>query len=72
MVKANPAQLVSQLLYVQRYRSRSASGGGGEEAFCLMNLMAVVEFLENVDLAVLGLGGGAAGRVIRFVPIQVA
>ncbi|EJD48228.1 hypothetical protein AURDEDRAFT_113071 [Auricularia subglabra TFB-10046 SS5] len=53
VVKANPAQLVSHLLYVQRFRSRSVQG---EESYCLVNLMAVVEFLENVDMSALGLG----------------
>jgi hypothetical protein len=62
VVKANPSQLVSHLLYVQRFRSRSV---GGEESFCLINLLAVVEFLENVDLAVLGLG--SSDKVMRCV-----
>ncbi|KAF8993241.1 hypothetical protein BDQ17DRAFT_1368587 [Cyathus striatus] len=31
-------------------------GVGGEESYCLINMMAVAEFLENVDLAALGLG----------------
>ncbi|KAI5124222.1 hypothetical protein M0805_005072 [Coniferiporia weirii] len=52
VVKANPPQLVSHLLYTQRFRHRSV---GGEESYCLINLMAVVEFLENVDLGALGL-----------------
>ena len=52
VVKANPSQLVSHLLYTQRFRNRSV---GGEESYCLVNLMAVVEFLENVDLGALGL-----------------
>lgn len=42
VVKANPVQLVSQLLFIQRYRSRHV---GGEESFCLINFLAVVEFL---------------------------
>ncbi|CCM02617.1 uncharacterized protein FIBRA_04720 [Fibroporia radiculosa] len=54
VVKANPPRLVSNLLYIQRFRRESA--GGGEEGYCLINLMAVAEFLENVDLAALGLG----------------
>jgi hypothetical protein len=62
VVKTNPSQLVSHLLYVQRFRSRSV---GGEESFCLINLMAVVEFLENVDLAVLGLT--SSEKVMRYV-----
>ncbi|KAF8074643.1 hypothetical protein FPV67DRAFT_1665396 [Lyophyllum atratum] len=53
VVKANPPHLVSSLLYTQRYRNQSV---GGEESYCLINLMAVAEFLENVDLAALGLG----------------
>ncbi|KAG6884291.1 hypothetical protein C0993_012436 [Termitomyces sp. T159_Od127] len=53
VVKANPPHLVSSLLYTQRYRNQSI---GGEESYCLVNLMAVAEFLENVDLAALGLG----------------
>lgn len=52
VVKANPPQLVSHLLYTQRFRNQSF---GGEESYCLVNLMAVVEFLENVDLGALGL-----------------
>ncbi|TFY61073.1 hypothetical protein EVJ58_g4731 [Rhodofomes roseus] len=54
VVKANPPRLVSNLLYIQRFRRESASGG--EEGYCLINLMAVAEFLENVDLVALGLG----------------
>jgi len=42
VVKANPVQLVSQLLFIERYRSRRV---GGEESFCLINFLAVVEFL---------------------------
>lgn len=61
VVKANPAHLVSHLLYVQRYRNNRI---GGEEGFCLINLMAVVEFLEHVDLAALGLGDSE--RVMRY------
>ncbi|CAG8743439.1 10002_t:CDS:2, partial [Acaulospora colombiana] len=57
VVKANPSELVSHLLYVQRYRMRASAGG--EEGFCLINLLAVVEFLENVDLAALGLADSA-------------
>lgn len=54
VVKANPPNLVSHLLFTQRFRNHSV---GGEEGYCLVNLMAVAEFLENVDLGVLGLGG---------------
>jgi hypothetical protein len=53
VVKTNPPRLVSNLLYTQRFRNQSIAG---EESYCLINLMAVAEFLENVDLAALGLG----------------
>ncbi|KAJ2915560.1 hypothetical protein MD484_g4848, partial [Candolleomyces efflorescens] len=55
VVKANPPRLLSNLLFTQRFRNH---GVGGEESYCLINLMAVAEFLENVDLEGLGLGGG--------------
>lgn len=52
VVKANPSHLVSNLLFTQRFRNQSI---GGEESYCLINMMAVAEFLENVDMAALGL-----------------
>ncbi|KAF8334397.1 hypothetical protein F5887DRAFT_1139443 [Amanita rubescens] len=61
VVKSNPPHLVSHLLFTQRFRSSCCSSSspfsssGGEENYCLINLMAVAEFLENVDLAALGL-----------------
>ena len=62
VVKANPSQLVSHLLYTQRYRNKAF---GGEESYCLINLMAVVEFLENVDLAALGLKDSES-KILRY------
>ncbi|KAG0701109.1 hypothetical protein DFH29DRAFT_580744 [Suillus ampliporus] len=56
VVKSNPSRLVSHLLFTQRYRN--AAFAGGEERYCLINLMAVVEFLENVDLKAVGVGEG--------------
>ncbi|KAH9004555.1 hypothetical protein EDB86DRAFT_1959670 [Lactarius hatsudake] len=53
VVKANPSHFVSHLLYAQRFRNQRV---GGEESYCLVNLMAVADFLENVDLKALGLG----------------
>ena len=71
IVKANPTELVSNLLYVQRYRMRSAAGG--EEGFCLINLLAAVEFLENVDLGALGLGDSArVMSVADLAPLPLA
>ena len=52
VVKSNPPHLLSHLLYTQRFRNETF---GGEESYCLINLLAVAEFLENVDLAALGL-----------------
>ncbi|KAF9266281.1 hypothetical protein L218DRAFT_956646 [Marasmius fiardii PR-910] len=46
VVKANPPHLVSHLLFTQRFRNRSF---GGEEAYCLVNLMAVAEFIGALD-----------------------
>ena len=63
VVKANPPRLVSHLLYTQRFRNQSV---GGEESYCLVNLMAVAEFLENVDLAALGLVD-SENKILRFV-----
>ncbi|KAH9967439.1 hypothetical protein BC827DRAFT_1174176 [Russula dissimulans] len=51
VVKANPSHFVSHLLYAQRFRNQRI---GGEEGYCLVNLMAVADFLENVDLKVSG------------------
>ena len=62
VVKTNPPHLVSNLLYTQRFRNQSV---GGEESYCLINLMAVAEFLENVDLAALGLGD--SDKVMRYI-----
>ncbi|KAH8829517.1 hypothetical protein DL96DRAFT_1708647 [Flagelloscypha sp. PMI_526] len=56
VLKSNPPHLVSNLLFVQRWRWREGGGAlGGEEGFCLINLMAVADFLEHVDLEGLGL-----------------
>ena len=63
VVKANPSHFVSHLLYTQRFRNQCV---GGEESYCLVNLMAVADFLENVDLKALGLGESEK-KVMRFV-----
>src|SRR6266478_4959639 len=63
VVKANPSHFVSHLLYTQRFRNQRI---GGEESYCLVNLMAVADFLENVDLKALGLGESEK-KVMRFV-----
>ncbi|ETW79165.1 hypothetical protein HETIRDRAFT_420333 [Heterobasidion irregulare TC 32-1] len=53
VVKSNPQHLVSHLLFTQRFRNQRF---GGEESYCIVNIMAVADFLENVDLKALGLG----------------
>jgi hypothetical protein len=62
VVKCNPPHLVSNLLFIQRFRNQSV---GGEESYCLINLMAVAEFLENVDMV--GLGLEDCEKVMRSV-----
>jgi hypothetical protein len=61
IVKANPNRLVSHLLYAQRYRAAVATSG--EAQYAIVNMTAAVEFLENVDLAELGLS--SAEKVLR-------
>ncbi|KAK0499075.1 hypothetical protein EDD18DRAFT_1250628 [Armillaria luteobubalina] len=70
VVKSNPPHLVSHVLYTQRYRHRHANG---EENYCVINLMAVIEFLENVDLKSLGLGqeGGRVLSTADLTPIPI-
>ncbi|KAJ6614678.1 hypothetical protein B0H10DRAFT_2044325 [Mycena sp. CBHHK59/15] len=70
VVKSNPPRLVSHLLYTQRFHVMPSGIAQGEEAFCLVNLMAVAEFLENVDLEALGLGdGGISTEDLTPIPI---
>ncbi|PBK86415.1 hypothetical protein ARMGADRAFT_1169145 [Armillaria gallica] len=70
VVKSNPPHLVSHVLYSQRYRHKHANG---EENYCVINLMAVIEFLENVDLKSLGLGqeGGRVLSTADLTPIPI-
>lgn len=62
VVKSNPAQLASHLMYLRRYRSAICLTG--EASYAIVNLTAVVEFLEHVDMAELGLGDHS-DKVIR-------
>jgi len=56
------------LLYTQRFRNERF---GGEEGYCLVNMLAVADFLENVDLAALGLGAEPATSTAELSPIPV-
>lgn len=62
VVKSNPPQLASHLMFLRRYRSAICLTG--EASYAIVNLTAVVEFLEHVDLAELGLGS-ESDKVIR-------
>ena len=62
VVKSNPPQLASQLMFLRRYRSAICLTG--EASYAIVNLTAVVEFLEHVNLAELGLGD-ESDKVIR-------
>ena len=64
VVKSNPPQLASHLMFLRRYRSAICLTG--EASYAIVNLTAVVEFLEHVDLAELGLGSDS-DKVIRSV-----
>ena len=64
VVKSNPPQLASHLMYIRRYRSAICLTGEG--SYAIVNLTAVVEFLEHVDPTDLGLGDGS-DKVIRYV-----
>jgi hypothetical protein len=66
IVKSNPARLVSHLLYIQRYRTSLCATG--EANYVTVNVTAAVEFLENVDLADLGLS--SAEKVMRWVKLS--
>ncbi|KAK6906608.1 hypothetical protein I203_100594 [Kwoniella mangroviensis CBS 8507] len=67
VVKSNPPQLASQLMYLRRYRSAICLTG--EASYAIVNLTAVVEFLEHVDLAELGLGG-QSDRVMSIADLS--
>lgn len=67
VVKANPAQLASQLMYLQRYRSAICLEG--EASYAIVNLTAVVEFIEHVQLSELGLPDSQVISVEDLSPI---
>jgi hypothetical protein len=67
VVRSNPPQLASQLMYLRRYRSAICLTG--EASYAMVNVTAVVEFLEHVDLAELGLGG-ESDRVMSIADLS--
>ena len=62
VVQANPTHLASHLAFIQRFRAESLLLG--EASYCLVNLQAVLEFLLNVDMNVLGL---STSRILESV-----
>ncbi|KAJ3734553.1 hypothetical protein DFJ43DRAFT_1037753 [Lentinula guzmanii] len=58
VVISNPPRLISHLLFTQRFpfthtfqaSLQNRSSAAGEQAYCLVNLMAVAEFIGNLDL----------------------
>ena len=62
VVKSNPFQLVSNLLFIQRFRAEGMMSG--EASYALVNVTAAIEFLRSVDLSELGLGDSY--RIIGF------
>ena len=67
VVRSNPPQLASHLMYLRRYRSAICLTG--EASYAMVNVTAVVEFLEHVDLAELGLGGDS-DRVMSIADLS--
>lgn len=67
VVKSNPAHLASQLMYVRRYRSNILLRG--DQSYAIVNLTAVIEFLEHVSLAELGLGSYSS-RVLSVADLS--
>ncbi len=55
IIRSNPLHLVSNLLYIQRYRAEALLRG--ESAYSLVNMQAAVAFIENVEPAALGFEG---------------
>ncbi|KAJ3767544.1 hypothetical protein FB446DRAFT_754590 [Lentinula raphanica] len=80
VVISNPPRLVSHLLFTQRFlfthtfqaTSPSSSSAAGEQAYCLVNLMAVAEFIGNLDLeAVVSARDSALVPADGLMPVPV-
>lgn len=55
VVASNPPRLISHLLFTQRFLfthrfETNGPSAAGEQAYCLVNLMAVAEFIGSLDL----------------------
>lgn len=60
VVRHNPPQFTSHLLFVQRFHAESLLRG--EASYCATNFSAVVEFLNEVDIGSLGLSSAQISR----------
>ena len=49
VVKSNPPQLASHLMYLRRFRSAICLTG--ETSYAIVNLTAVIDFIEHVQLS---------------------
>ncbi|KAF5387353.1 hypothetical protein D9757_005760 [Collybiopsis confluens] len=72
VIVSNPPRLISHLLFTQRFLfthhiatpSRSSSSTTGEQTYCLVNLMAVAEFIGSLDLEAVVNARSARGNLV--------
>ncbi|KAJ2559776.1 hypothetical protein EV175_000161 [Coemansia sp. RSA 1933] len=71
LVKANPAKFISNLRYIQRYRTQSLLASQFE--YCLTNALAAASFIDSVDAKQLGLTAELSSSVLeRAMPPALA
>ncbi|KAJ2691194.1 hypothetical protein GGH99_002471 [Coemansia sp. RSA 1285] len=71
VVKANPSKFVSNLRYVQRYRTRALLASQFE--YCLTNAQAAASFVDSVDAKQLGLSAELSSSALeRAMPPALA
>ncbi|ORX72457.1 hypothetical protein DL89DRAFT_266017 [Linderina pennispora] len=67
VVTANPQSFISNLRFIQRYRTRALLSAQFE--YCLTNALAVASFVESVDARKLGLSAEVSASVLeRAIP----
>ncbi|KAJ1893067.1 hypothetical protein LPJ81_005434, partial [Coemansia sp. IMI 209127] len=71
VVKANPSKFVSNLRYIQRYRTQSLLASQFE--YCLTNALAAASFVDSVDAKKLGLSAELSSSALeRAMPPALA
>ncbi|KAJ1986747.1 hypothetical protein GGI25_006238 [Coemansia spiralis] len=71
VVKANPSRFVSNLRYIQRYRTRSLLASQFE--YCLTNALATASFVDSIDAQKLGLSAELSSSALeRAMPPALA